>query len=183
MHSLYYIVSPSTNGFYIGITKMSLEQRFYGHSAMARSGKKTHLYCAMRKYNDFCIVLVEQFESRFDCCKAECEYIAEAKNKNLNVYNLTTGGEYGFVVDHCCSRDVWISKLKEKRKGRTPAKGMKHSEDNKKLFSECGKTRWDKYGRYPPEVIDMTFSDAEREYGISKTHYYRLKRARINEPS
>ena len=183
MHTLYYIVSPSTNGFYVGITKNTIEQRFYVHQYAARSGKKTHLYCSMRKHKDFCIVAVDTFLKRSDCCKAEIAHIASAKLLGLNVYNLTSGGEYGFVVDRCLNRESWIAKLKVARKGRTPAKGMKHSEDNKEIFSVCGKARWDKYGRYPDNVTDLPFSEASKVHGISKTHYYRLKRARINEPS
>jgi hypothetical protein len=74
--------------------------------------------------------------------------------------------------------------LKEKRKGRKPALGMKHTEDNKKKFGEFGKMRWDIYGRYPDDVINYSFNEAKEKYGISKTHYYRLRKlGGSNEPS
>jgi len=53
---------------------------------------------------------------------------------------------------------------------------MKHTEENKKFFGECGRLRWDKYGRYPAEVTAMSFKEANEKYGISKTHYYRMRR-------
>lgn len=181
MYKLYYIVSPSTNGFYIGITGRSLRERFYLHKYSAKTSR-TRLYCAMRKYKDFCIVLVKSFSSREACCEAEIEHIADAKGKGLKVYNHTSGGEVGFRVEKV-DRESWIAKLVAARKGQTPALGMKHTEENKKLFSEFGKKRWDMYGRYPKDVTQYSFSEAKKLFGISKTHYYRLKRAELNELS
>ena len=53
---------------------------------------------------------------------------------------------------------------------------MKHTEENKKKFGEFGKLRWDKYGRYPDTVVNLSFIEANKQHGISKTHYYRLRK-------
>ena len=184
MYTLYYIISPSTNGIYVGITKLGIKKRFYSHLASAKSGTKTKLYCAMRKYNDFCIVSIESFISREECCLNEQLHISDLKDRGIKVYNLTSGGEIGFSVEHPFTLEEWKDKLKKARVGKKPALGMKHTEENKKIFSECGKRRWDIYGRYPEnEIINLSFKEANEKYGISRTHYYRLKRARTNEPS
>jgi hypothetical protein len=71
--------------------------------------------------------------------------------------------------------------LSQARQGRTPALGMKHSDENKRYFSECSKRREPKY---PKQVTEIPFKEASEKYGISKTHYYRLlKRAGLNETS
>lgn len=181
MYKLYYMVSPSTNGFYIGITGCSLRERLAGHKYSAKTSRK-RLYCAMRRYKDFCIVLVKSFSSREACCEAEKEHIADAKGKGLKVYNHTSGGEVGFRVE-MVDKESWRAKLAVARKGRTPALGMKHTEENKILFSKFGKRRWDIHGRYPKDVTQHSFSEAKKLFGISKTHYYRLKRAELNELS
>ena len=182
MYKLYYIVSPSTNGYYIGITKQSLEDRFYGHKYSSKSGSTLPLYNAMRKYNDFCIVLISEFSAKETCCEAEKIHISTSRDNKHNLYNISSGGDIGFQVDRI-DKEAWITKLKGKRTGRKPFLGCTHSEENKKFFVECNKKRWDLHGRYPVSVITLSFKDAHGQYGISKTHYYRLKRAGNNELS
>lgn len=183
MVNLYYTVSPSTNGIYVGITKNPIHKRFQGHCYNARKGNNNHLYQAMRKYQDFCIVLVDEFETKDECCDAEVEHIAFLLSKGCNVYNHTSGGEKGFEKSRCLNVEEWKRKLRAARKGKKPALGMRHTEKNKELFSKFGIQRWDKYGRYPNDITNYPFSFANKIYGISKTHYYRLLRAGRNETS
>jgi predicted DNA-binding protein (UPF0251 family) len=60
---------------------------------------------------------------------------------------------------------------------------MTHSEENKRLFSEVSKAYWDTQQTYKiDDVCTLSFRQAHEQYGISKTHYYRLlKRAKSNE--
>lgn len=182
MYKLYYLVSTSTHKYYIGITRQSLYQRFHGHLYSMKSGNPLPLYCAMRKYRDFCIVLIEEFNSEKDMLNAEIIYIKEVVENNHSIYNMTTGGESGFKKE-MVNKEEWIDKLRKGRSGRKPFLGCKHSDKNKQVFSKSSLRRWDIYGRYPEDVINLSFKEAYKLYGISKTHYYRLKRAKSNELS
>jgi group I intron endonuclease len=175
MYQIYRIVNTINGHFYIGMTKNSLAYRFAGHKHSAKSGKKSKLYDAMRSYgiDNFIIEPLEKFDTRQECCVREIELIA----KHDNLYNLASGGEGGFAI---LNVEEWKAKLRKARKGRQPALGMKHTEENKKFFSECAKRKALKYEGELPK----TYKEANALLGISKTHYYRLvKRARISDPS
>ncbi len=104
---------------------------------------------------------------------AEEQTIRYIKAAKIKTYNIKNGGSKVFGIRN---KDSWKLKLKEKRVGRKPALGMKHTEANKKRFGEFGKQRWDKYGQYPSEVLEYSFLEANKKFGISKTHYYRLRK-------
>jgi group I intron endonuclease len=175
MYQIYRIVNRINGHFYIGMTKNSLSCRFASHRYAAKSGKKSKLYDAMRSYgiDNFIIEPLEKFDTKQECCEREIELIA----KHDNLYNLASGGEGGFAVRNV---EEWKAKLREARKGRQPALGMKHTEENKKFFSECSKRKVLKYKGELPK----TYKEAKALLGISKTHYYRLvKRAGGSDPS
>ena len=173
MYKLYYLVSYETAYYYIGMTKSKLTTRLNQHRSNAKLGKKSALYDCMRKH-DFMIVLVKEFDLHADCCDEEVSHIYIAKMLGHNILNIAPGGEGGFnVVDV----DNWKIKLREKRRGRKPALGMKHTEENKKLFSIVSKSYWSTQETYKPEeVCKYGFKEAKELFGISKTHYYRLKK-------
>lgn len=128
----------------------------------------------MRKYG------VESF-TIIPICIGSREYILDLEVKVIallnNLYNVAPGGEGGFNVT---DKESWKEKLKKARVGYKPALGMCHSENNKRLFSEKATKYWsDK--KYPVNITLMSFKEANNLYGISKTHYYRLKRASIND--
>lgn len=163
------------------MTKKKLSNRFAAHKFAAKKGLKSPLYCAMRKYGDFIIVLVEEFETKESCYLAEIRYIKEARESGIAIYNLADGGQCGYVLPEE-RKEEWKTKLSKARQGAKPALGMKHTEENKKFFSECSKRR---KLRYPDlDVTKISFTKANRLCGISKTHYYRLlKRAKSNDLS
>lgn len=174
MYKVYYLVSPSTPKYYIGMTKNKLSTRLIQHQSSARSGKNTPLYAAMRKYQDFTIVLVNEFSHREDCCNREIELIASALENGFPILNLSPGGDGGYCVPEEDKPD-WIAKLKAKRVGRKPALGMKHSPENRELFSKVSKEYWSTQETYPSdEICKLSFQEAKKLFGISKTHYYRL---------
>jgi group I intron endonuclease len=182
MYSVYFIVSEKTEFIYIGMTKNKLSLRMAQHRSVAKRGKKSPLYDCMRKHGpeNFLIVLRETFETVEECQQSEINGIALARQEGWKILNLSDGGQTGYIVTDPEVRARMSAALSLARKDKKPALGMKHSKENKKKFSECGKARWDKYGRYPDEITQMCLKEANTKYGISKTHYYRLLKQRVS---
>jgi len=171
---LYIISSNESTKFYIGITN-NVKRRINTHRLSSKT-KNTKLYSWMRKYTDWELKLVNTYSTREEANQEEIFWISFGRSVGWNLLNISDGGEGGF-----CVKDIegWKSKLSEKRLGRKPALGMKHSDENKKYFAECAHRRWE--GKtYPNNIISYPFKEANEIFGISKTHYYRLKRASGN---
>lgn len=178
MYKLYHIINKLNNHYYIGITKNSLDRRFSSHKYCVNSNRKTSYNDAMRKYgiDNFYIVLKDLFDNKEDCFNAEILAIKTATLNGDIIYNLSKGGEGGFFVSDI---ESWKSKLRVARKGKKPALGMKHSPENKKLFSTCSEKRFGGLGKKYTniqEILKLPYKDAIQLYGISQTHYYRLKK-------
>jgi len=172
MYKLYKIVNKINLNCYIGMTKQSLEKRFSQHKDCVRNlKKKTIFYDAMRGYgcDNFDIILLDTFDDRGSCEKAEIYFI-----ENIGHYNMAKGGNGGFVIQN---KEEWQKKLCISRKGKKPAEGMSHTEENKKLFSKVSKEYWSTIDTYNWEDIKhLTHKEAKLQFGISTTHYYRLKK-------
>ncbi len=167
MYRIYEIVNQVSGRRYIGMTKNSLATRMNQHRSAARRGLKSPLYNAMRYYGleNFVITELNIFDTKQECTDKEIQLIAE----DSNLYNLASGGEGGFVITNL---EEWRDKLKVARKGRKPALGLKHTEKNKKFFAECIKRKTLKYSVELP----TSFKEASKLFGISRTHFYRLRR-------
>jgi group I intron endonuclease len=181
MH-LYEIRNTVNTKVYVGITRTTVKQRWASHK---HSSKQAHslLYNAMRKHglNNFYIVAVKTLTTEEDLLQAEKDLIAVYKDLGLS-YNILDGGESYFpIVD----KEAWKAKLRVKRVGRTPALGMRHTEENKKKFSAMTLEYYLTHRQYFPEdLVNLSFKEAHLKYGISKTHFYRLlKRVKSNELS
>lgn len=178
-YTLYYVVSNLTASYYIGMTGKTPRLRWNEHKSSCRRGVKTKLYDCMRKYGieNFMLVIVDRFNSHTECCEAEIQAISRAIKNGHSILNLAKGGEGGFNV-----RDIfsWRQKISNARKGRKPALGIKHSDESKKKMSEASIKRWDTEGRYPDQLIDMSFKEANKLFGISKTHFYRMKKRALS---
>lgn len=88
-------------------------------------------------------------------------------------YNILDGGTSYFPIK---DKEEWLRKMKVGRIGKTPALGMKHTEENKKLFSKVSREYWDSQYTYDrSEIIKLSFKEAKLKFGISKTHYYRIR--------
>lgn len=176
---VYKFTNTVSGKVYVGISKDAKKRR-YSHEYAMRSGVKTPFYDALRSYGKevFTFEVLYTGLNEDEAAALEITMIAEYGD---NCYNLHRGGHIGFDVRTKgeCAVKEWKDKLSKGRQGRQPAKGMQHSEDNKKVFSNAGKLRWDLYGRYPEHIIDLSFKEAHQKYGISKTHYYRLKNSRV----
>lgn len=169
MYKLYYLVSETTEKYYIGITKNSLRQRYSQHKHRMNSDNNLPLYNAMRKYGDFKIVFADEYDTKEEACDAEIQAIKLARDSGHDILNVSDGGDCGNVAH---DKELWKQRLREARKGRKPALGMKHTEENKRFFSECAKRKQIMYNEN--DLIGMSFKTASIKFGISKTHYYRL---------
>lgn len=184
MYRVYKITNKINNKYYIGMTKQELGKRFSQHkTASKRASTKSYLYNAMKKYGveNFEIEQLFQFENREDCCNKEIECIS----KNLDGYNLAKGGEIGFSMLSKSEEEIseWKESLSKSRKGKRPALGMKHTEENKLLFSKVSKEYWASQETYNwEEIKEYSHREAKEKFGISTTHYYRLKKQNGEKP-
>ncbi len=182
---VYKITNIISNSVYIGITKTTVQKRFNSHKYAANRGKKTKFYDAIRSYgiHNFVVETIDTFSNWEDLARAELQYIKSFKEQGFNLYNLKDELQPHFYIK---DKEAHKQKLREKRKGRTPAKGMKHTEENKELFKLVSNKYWDTQEKYDFEIIrNYGFAEANRRFKISKTHYYRLRKqwAARNESS
>lgn len=186
MFYLYFILNTVSGTGYFGITNKSVRRRLLEHHYSASNNKKTKLYDAIRSYGieAFAIYTVCESDTRDAIEWAEKEAIRLSGVKGLRLYNMTSGGDGGFVVPESKITE-WKAKLSLARQGRKPALGMKHTEENKKLFSEVSRKYWEENRVYDPAIIAgfTSFKEANKQTGISKTHYYRIKRALASDQS
>lgn len=177
---LYVIKNKITGKLYVGMS-INAKKRYYVHKYCQKHTKiKSPLYDAMRKYgfDAFELIILRTGLTKEEAARKETKLIARYKHR---LYNLHAGGSTGYDMSQHPDKGkvvAWRQALTAGRKGKTPALGMKHTEATKALCGAYGKLRWDLYGRYPTEVLDMSFINAHKTYGISKTHYYRLKKSR-----
>jgi group I intron endonuclease len=209
MYYAYLITNNVNQKVYVGITKDPVN-RWQRHQSNARSSSDkpryhTYLYNAMRKHGvgNFSCETVATFSSKEECELYEIAKIDYMRTNNVPHYNLHDGGTLGYNMQNSTqyekwkkklslnaianssdttARDAWISKLKEQRKGRTPALGMKHTDETKQLASEVSNTYWDTQETFTrdaskvTEILKLSHKEAKKQYGISTTHYYRLKK-------
>lgn len=169
---LYCISFENSKYVYIGIT-YNLEQRRRAHKAHANSRRKIPLYDAIRKHDKFFMDVIGVYATRKEACAAEQGIIALLRSLNCPLLNLAKGGEGGWVITDV---EGWREKLKAARKGKKPSKGMQHTSENKKLFSKVSRKYWDSQDTYKPEeILKYSHREAKDLFGISTTHYYRLR--------
>lgn len=176
---VYLITNKISGNVYIGITRASLNKRWKSHvrSAIVENAK-SKLYDAMRSYGveNFSIAVLEEVDSEEEMLSKEKYYIAYYRNLHGSTYNILDGGKSYFpIVD----KKDWKNKLKKARVGRKPALGMKHSSENRALFKKVSDEYWETQDTLMKKNEDITaipFREATKLYGVSKTHYYRMKR-------
>lgn len=177
---VYKAVNTISGSTYYGISK-NFKKRKSSHRKNSKEcnkgkrGCKTPFYDAVRSYgwNKFEWFILFEGDVK-ECEEMEINLIAS----DNNCYNLHKGGHTGYDVTTKSKEEVeqWKNKLKEARKGRTPAKGMQHTEENKKLFKEMSIMYWNSVKTYDwCEIKHLTHKEAKEQFGISTTHYYRLK--------
>lgn len=209
MYYAYKIVNQINKKVYIGIT-CNPDNRWKRHQSNARSDSlkaryRTYLYNAMRKHgiDNFNFSVIATFTERKECELFEVLFIASMRVYNIPNYNLHDGGTLGYDMKTSVNyeqwklrlkagavanspdpavKEAWIQKLKEKRKGRTPALGMKHSDESKAIASNVSNAYWDTQITYARDdqkvkaILALSHKEAKLQFGISTTHYYRLKK-------
>jgi group I intron endonuclease len=132
-----YQITNNVNGdFYIGKTIGSLKSRFRRHLYNAKSGSKTHLYSAIRKYgaDNFSISLIENVSNNIN--EREIYWISKLNPK----YNMTSGGDGG-NTSNSPNYKLGMSKYHAKKSSKDYATyGMlnkKMPEEGKKKISKA----------------------------------------------
>lgn len=184
MFKLYNLINKDSDTYYIGMTASSLRSRFISHRFSANKGVKTYLYNAMRLHgiDNFVMFLVAEFETREECQEAEKSAIKLALAEGHKLYNITAGGDGGWAVPDE-SKEQWREKLKLARAGRTPALGMSHTDETKERCRLASEEYWGSRRRYEFDLTAISFKDAAEIYGISKTHYYRIRKRQLVKSS
>ena len=210
MYYAYLITNNVNQKVYVGIT-INPKERWQRHQSNARNeasvkGKGTYLYNSMRKHGieNFTFEVIKEFEEELDCGNYEIGTISFFRENSISNYNLHDGGTLGHAMspEHpkweqwklalsrnaianspdTEAREAWIGKLKEQRKGRTPALGMKHTDENKAIASQVSNKYWDTQDTFARDeekviaILALSHKEAKKQFGISTTHYYRLKK-------
>lgn len=138
----FYLVYKTTNlinsKIYIGCHATNdLEDGYIGSGKLLKK--------AVKKYGkeNFKFEILHFFNNPTDMFECERRLVTIDLVESDESYNLVVGGSGGFKV---LNVDEWKSKLKESRKGKKPALGLRHSEETRKRISEKGKgkTPWNK---------------------------------------
>ncbi len=178
MYKVYLITNIENKKQYVGITKFSIEERFFQHT------KRGFLLTeAIQKYGEqnFFIELVEEVESTERAYELEIFYIQKYNTKVPNGYNLTDGGDgiFGWEASEEyrqeCSKRVKLLH-KEKKVGMY---GKKHSEETKKKMSASSKGNKNCLGRTLSEESKQKirekhlgkFVSEETKKKISENHH------------
>lgn len=174
-----YIVENQENGrVYVGQTRRTLEIRKCQHEwAALRGNSMTPFHCAIRKYGAEAFIWHEYIRTNDLATLDYMERLVIANECPHRLYNVEDGGHTGSSGP---LSEEHKAKMREARKGGRPALGMKHSEAVKEIMAANRKKRWGEDGKFTPqmvaEIVTLGFAEAVAKFGISKTHYYRLKR-------
>lgn len=105
---IYKIINSVNDKIYIGYTTSSLKDRFNRHLYSVKSGSKTKLHKAIRKYGveKFNIVLLKEISDRYALASLEIKYINKY-NTVKKGYNSATGG------NGSCGNNVGLSIIYE----------------------------------------------------------------------
>ena len=169
-YSIYKIEFPNGK-VYIGLNRTTLKQRTKEHKKKAKSGDKTYVYNAIRKYkmvDTLKLVPIDTADTLEELCEKEKRYIQEYDSYNYRKgYNMTFGGDgtSGYVY----TEDV-KNKMSERKKQYhkiNPEAGKEHSKRlkqyNEKNPEENSK-RLKQYHKINPE--------AGKENGKKVKQYY-----------
>lgn len=136
MMYIYKITNTINNKVYIGQTH-DVAKRWYKHNYNAKSGRKGHLYDAMRKYGleNFTIEVIEEcFDDFVDDRERYWIAFYNSTDKQFG-YNKTFGGQNAYTWDFLDDRDTSSKRLSDSLKGHSV------SMDTRKRLSQAFKNR------------------------------------------
>jgi group I intron endonuclease len=166
---IYMAENVKSGKIYIGQTTKTLEQRRKQHVWLAKKGSQTYFHKALRKYGpgNFEWFILYHASSVTRLNVLEMYTIREYQKKD--VYNLTAGGEgtKGHIKSATTRERCRQAALR--RPPVTAASRLK--------MSESQRARRQRQGVYSKDVLTLPFREAKVKYNISKTHYYRLRKA------
>lgn len=116
MPLVYRITNLKNGKTYIGASRITATERLYRHIERAKSGTKTRLYDAIRKWGaaSFDTVVIKEYDTFEEALKGEMEFIALEQPK----YNMTKGGEGILGFRHS---EASRNQMSKSRKGRAAA--------------------------------------------------------------
>lgn len=96
-YCIYRIDCSISGKSYVGLTKQGVQKRFKAHWYIARTGGKTALYAAMRKYGieAFSVSVLRDGLTLREAQCAEIALIVELATRAPQGYNLSEGGDKG----------------------------------------------------------------------------------------
>lgn len=191
MNEVYLITNHINNKKYVGVTHRGYLKRYHEHISCAKSGRKSVLYDAMRKYGlqNFSVRLVESDIADKDIQSKEQYYIKQYNTLyiNRNGYNMTAGGHGMAGYKHTA---VTKQKISDKSKGRKFSSernekirramiGRDYKEEWRKSLSESRKGRFSGkdnpfYGKKHSDISKQAIGVANTKHSVLqldiKTH-------------
>ena len=163
---IYRIINSANNKFYIGKTIGSAKTRFNQHKYMAKIGKPSHLYNAIRKWGTeyFSVEVIEDNIISVEVLNQQEIYYISTLSPH---YNMDKGGTGG-----CHLNEQQLQEL-----------SLKTTERNKNMK---GKTFVDIYGKEKATQIKSAISEANRGRKLNLSEEERRNRSlrlKINNPN
>lgn len=171
---IYMAECVKTGKVYIGQTRMTLQQRIKSHYYTVNAGRMGKFQNALRKYPpEFWIWYVLQDNIPVSKLNdSEKFYMRDVGMKST--YNIIFGGAYAARRG---TAEETREKMRRARVGKKPALGMRHTTENRAYFKKVSLAYWAENRKYSRDVLTLPFREAKLKYNISKTHYYRLRKA------
>ena len=144
MAYIYKLVFKGTDKLYVGQTRRGLKERLRGHMRSADKPEDNRAVThAVRKYGRPNIVLLEEIPLE-EVSACERKWIQELGTLTPNGYNLTDGGEQGFIVSEETKRRMSVSGRAAKAKPESVEKRRRLSQDPeyRRKLSEGVKRSW-----------------------------------------
>jgi len=173
---------------YIGITRKTAAERFYGHLKAVKNSAKGIVYHAWRKYGDPKLTVLAVLDNK-ELCEAEIKAIKSYNTKYPHGYNITDGGDSPPSLNPDVAKKISNAlkgrkvpeetrlRIAESLKGRKHTtqskdkmsisqKGIKPSEEAKKRMSNAAKGR--EYSNERKLKMAKAQQDRRRREGFSK---------------
>jgi group I intron endonuclease len=169
IYKVYKITNSVNNKPYIGLSEVSLINRWTKHKSSARTGSNTILHKAMRKYG------IDKFDIEHVATaftKSDMEYIERLLIDQYdclcpNGYNLTTGGESGYDIS-----EVTRERMRQGQLGKKHTKERVERARNSRLKNwdkTCSKISKSLTGKkQTPETIAKKVKSQSKEWIVIK---------------